>query len=115
MKVPLLDLQSEYKFLKKDIDKELKSCFQSQAWILGPKVCELEEKVSKYLGVKYGVGVASGTDALILSLHALALKLKGKVFFDKKDEIITTPFSFIATAEAIVRVGATPVFVDPPA
>lgn len=112
MNIPLLDLKKEYLFLKKDIDRQFKACFESQHWILGEKVAEFEEKAAEYLGVKHAVGVASGTDALILSLCALALKLKGKERFDKKDEIITTPFTFIATAEAIIRAGATPVFVD---
>jgi UDP-2-acetamido-2-deoxy-ribo-hexuluronate aminotransferase len=112
IQIPLLDLKREYSFLKKDIDKELKDCFDSQAWVLGEKVSRFEEEIARYLGVKHAIGVASGTDALILSLGALAIKLKKKESFDKKDEIITTPFSFIATAEAIARCGATPVFVD---
>ncbi len=112
MDIPILDLKREFDFLKKDINRHLKDCFGSQQWILGPKVSEFEEKVAKYLGIKYAVGVASGTDALLLSLKALILKSKGKENFDKKNEIITTPFTFIATAEAIVRSGATPVFVD---
>ncbi|NQT28721.1 MAG: DegT/DnrJ/EryC1/StrS family aminotransferase, partial [Candidatus Omnitrophica bacterium] len=112
MNIPSLDLKREYKALKKDIDKQLKDCLDSQQWILGPKVSEFEEKAAKYLGIKYAIGVASGTDALILSLKALALKTKKRELFDKKEEIITTPFTFIATAEAIVRAGATPVFVD---
>ena len=112
MNIPILDLEREYKTLKKDIDKQLKDCLDSQQWILGPKVSEFEEKVAKYLGINYAIGVASGTDALLLSLKALVLKLKGKENFDKKNEIITTPFTFIATAEAIVRSGATSVFVD---
>jgi len=112
MNIPLLDLKKEYLSLKKDIDKQLKSCFSTQHWILGEKVTEFEKAAVKYLGVKYALGVASGTDALSLSLAALALKLKGREYFDKKDEIITTPFTFIATAEAIARSGATPVFVD---
>jgi len=112
MKIPILDLKREYTLLKNDINKQLKDCLDSQQGILGPKVSEFEEKVAKYLGIKYAISVGSGTDALLLSLKALALKLKGKENFDKKDEIITTPFTFIATAEAIVRSGATPVFVD---
>ncbi|MBU1122746.1 MAG: DegT/DnrJ/EryC1/StrS family aminotransferase [Candidatus Omnitrophota bacterium] len=112
MRIPLLDLKREYEYLKTDIDKAVRECFESQRWILGPQVKEFEHQASKYLGVKFAFGVASGTDALVLALSALALKLKGKEFFDKEDEIITTPFTFVATAEAIVRCGATPVFVD---
>ena len=73
---------------------------------------EFEQKIADYLGVEYALGVASGTAALILSLRSLALKIKKKEFFDKKDEIITTGFTFIATAAAIKCSGATPVFVD---
>ncbi|MEI8349151.1 MAG: DegT/DnrJ/EryC1/StrS family aminotransferase [Candidatus Omnitrophota bacterium] len=112
LSIPLLDLKREYAFLKKSIDRELKSCFAHQAWILGEKVTQFENQVAKYLDTKHAIGVASGTDALILSLRALAIKLKNKEYFDKNDEIITTPFTFVATAEAIVRSGATPVFVD---
>ena len=112
MKIPLLDLQSEYKALKNDIKRELDRVFKSQQWILGKTVSDFESKFARYIGSKYAIAVASGTDALILSLTALALKTKGKGIFDKKDEIITTPFTFIATAEAIARCGATPVFVD---
>jgi dTDP-4-amino-4,6-dideoxygalactose transaminase len=72
----------------------------------------LEERAANYLNVKHAIGVASGTDALLLSLRALAIKIKNKEYFDKKDEIITTSFTFVATAEAIARSGATPVFVD---
>jgi UDP-2-acetamido-2-deoxy-ribo-hexuluronate aminotransferase len=112
MKVPLLDLKPEYKYLKKDIDQQLKDCLGSQQWVLGPKAEEFEKKAAKYLGAKYAVGVASGTDALLLALRALCLKVKKKEFFSKKDEIIITPFTFLATAEVILRAGAKPVFVD---
>jgi dTDP-4-amino-4,6-dideoxygalactose transaminase len=110
--IPLLNLKREYQFLKKDIDCQIKGCLSIQNWILGQKVVEFEKAVAKYLGAKHAIGVASGTDALILSLRALAIKLKNKEYFDKRDEIITTPFTFVATAEAIIRSGATPVFVD---
>ncbi|MDD3296703.1 MAG: DegT/DnrJ/EryC1/StrS family aminotransferase [Candidatus Omnitrophica bacterium] len=112
MNIPILDLKKEYTFLKNDITAQLKSCFKNQQWILGNKVEAFEKRAAKYLKVKYAVGVASGTDALILSLEALALKLRSKPQFSAKDEIITTPFTFLATAESIVRSGATPVFVD---
>ena len=112
MNIPLLDLKAEYEVLKKDIDAQIKDCLDSQHWILGAKVSEFEEKAARYLETEYAIGVASGTDALVVSLGALALSIKGKDRFDKKDEIITTPFTFVATAEAIARSGATPVFVD---
>ncbi len=112
MKIPLLDLKPEYNFLKKEIDRQLKDCLSGQQWVLGPKVEEFEKKAVKYLGINYAVGVASGTDALLLALRALCLKFKKKEFFNNKDEIITTPFTFLATAEVILRAGAKPVFVD---
>lgn len=111
-KIPINDLKKEYNFLAKEINRQINECFKTHLWILGPKVTQLEEAVAQYLGVKYAAGVASGTDALVLSLRALAIKLKKKEFFEKKDEIITTPLTFIATGEAILRSGATPVFVD---
>lgn len=112
MNIGILDLHREYRRIGNDIENELKDCFKTQTWILGAKVAELETACADYLGVKYAVGLNSGTDALILGLRALAIRLKGREYFDKKDEIITTPFTFIATAEAIVHAGATPVFVD---
>jgi dTDP-4-amino-4,6-dideoxygalactose transaminase len=111
-KVALLDLKREYKFLRKYIHAQLDDCFGLHQWILGDKLAEFESTVANYLGVKYALGVGSGTDALILALRALAIKSKSKEFFSKKDEIITTPFSFVATTEAIIRSGATAVFVD---
>ncbi|MCK9573829.1 MAG: DegT/DnrJ/EryC1/StrS family aminotransferase [Candidatus Omnitrophica bacterium] len=110
--IPSLDLKREYAFLKKGINRQIKDCLGSQQWILGTQVKELESKVSKYLKAKYTIGVASGTDALLLSLRSLAIQIKNKEYFNGDDEIITTPFTFVATAEAIVRSGAKPVFVD---
>ncbi|MCK9614338.1 MAG: DegT/DnrJ/EryC1/StrS family aminotransferase [Candidatus Omnitrophica bacterium] len=110
--IPLVDLKREYAFLKKGIGRQIKDCLASQHWILGEKVTQFEKELSKYLKSKYIIGLNSGTDAIILSLRAQAMKLKGKEYFDKEDEIITTPFTFIATAEAIIRSGATVVFVD---
>jgi len=111
-KIDLLDLKLEYGYMKADIDAAIKKCLEHQTWIMGPEVKELETKVAEYLGAKHCVGVSSGTDALVLSLRAMAMKKKGREFFDKKDRIITTPFTFVATADAILRSGATPVFVD---
>jgi len=107
-----MDLKREYPLLKKDIEKQIRECVGSHRWILGDAVTGLEKQVSLYLGAKYAVGVASGTDALVLALRAMAIARRDKSCFDKHDEIITTPFTFIATAEAIVHSGATPVFVD---
>ncbi len=112
LNIPLLDLKREYTFLKKEINRQIKECLSSQHWILGEKTTQFEEKLSAYLGSKYAIGLNSGTDALLIALRAQAVKLKKKEFFDRRDEIITTPFTFVATAESIVRSGATPVFVD---
>src|SRR3972149_2239521 len=110
--IPMLDLKLEYEYMKKEIDSAIQRCLEHQQWILGPEVKELENKLAEYIGVKHCIGVSSGTDALVLSLRALAIKLKGKEYFDNTDEIITTPFTFTATGDAILRAGATPVFVD---
>lgn len=112
MNIPLLDLKREYQFFRKEIETQIKRCLKNQQWILGPVVEEFEAQCARYLGVRHTIGVASGTDALLLALHAFALQHKGTIFFDKSDEIITTPFTFIATPEAIMRAGARPVFVD---
>ncbi|MEO0091416.1 MAG: DegT/DnrJ/EryC1/StrS family aminotransferase [candidate division WOR-3 bacterium] len=110
--IPMLDLKLEYNYMKNEIDSAIANCLEHQQWILGPEVKELEKKLCQYLGVKYCIGVSSGTEALVISLRALAIKLKGQEYFNPKDEIITTPFTFTATGDAILRVRAKPVFVD---
>jgi dTDP-4-amino-4,6-dideoxygalactose transaminase len=110
--IPMLDLRLEYEYMKDEIDSALRRCLEHQRWILGPDVKELEEKIASYIGIKHCIGVSSGTDALVLSLRAFAIKIKGQEYFDKADLIITTPFTFTATGDAILRAGATPVFVD---
>lgn len=108
----MLDLKREYAYMKKDIDAAIKRCLDHQRWILGPEVKQLEDNVATYLGVRHCVGTSSGTESLLLSLRALAIKLKGAEYFEKADRIITTPFTFTATGDTILRSGATPVFVD---
>jgi len=110
--IPMLDLKFEYLSLAEGIEEALLKAATSAKYILGNEVKELEEKIASYVGTKYAVGVSSGTDALVLSLRALAIQRKKKEFFDKEDLIITTPFTFTATGEAILRAGATPLFVD---
>lgn len=110
--VPLLDLQKEYEEIKGEIDESLLKTVSGARYILGPEVEKLEAEIARYLGVKYCVGVASGTDALLLSLRALAVTRKKSEFFAPDDEIITTPFTFTATGSTILRAGAKPVFVD---
>ena len=104
MKIPLLDLKAQYLSIKDEVDSVVKRVLENQDFILGEEVRNLEHEIASYCDVKYAVGVASGTDALILSLKALDIK--------EGNEVITTPFTFIATAEAISLVGATPVFAD---
>jgi dTDP-4-amino-4,6-dideoxygalactose transaminase len=110
--IPMLNLKRQYDYMKKDIDAAIEKCLEHQRWIFGPEIKELEDTIAQYIGVRHSVGVSSGTDALVLSLRALAIKLKGEEYFDKKVEIITTPFTFTATGDAILRAGAIPVFID---
>jgi len=108
----MLDLKAEYLYMKPDIDAAIARCLEHQQWILGPEVTEFEEAVARYIGVGHCVGTSSGTDALVVALRALAIKTKGQEYFDRSDLIITTPFTFTATGDAILRAGATPLFVD---
>lgn len=104
MSVPMVDLKVQYEAIKEEIDAAVLGVVQSTAFILGPQGRALEQGVARYHGVKHAVGVASGTDALHLALLAAGV--------GKGDEVITTPFTFIATAEAISYVGGVPVFAD---
>jgi len=108
----MLDLKAEYLYMKADIDAAIARCLEHQQWILGPEVTEFEEAVARYVGVNHCIGTSSGTDALVVALRALAIKTKGQEYFDRSDLIITTPFTFTATGDAILRAGATPLFVD---
>ncbi|MFA6129462.1 MAG: DegT/DnrJ/EryC1/StrS family aminotransferase [Candidatus Omnitrophota bacterium] len=112
MPIPMLDLKTEYLYMKDDIDAVLFRCLDHQRWILGPEVNEFEKKIASYLNVPDCIGCSSGTEALVLALRALAIKLTGKEYFERKHLILTTPFTFIATGDAILRSGATPIFVD---
>lgn len=102
--VPIVDLQAQYQALRQEIDTAVASVLESGRFILGENVQRLEEEVAVYCGARFGIGVASGTDALELSLAALGI--------GPGDEVITTPFTFGATTEVIVRLGARPVYVD---
>lgn len=104
MNIPLVDLKAQYSSIKNEIDEAICNVIHSGQFILGPEVKALESEMVAYCNTKYAIGVASGTDALILSLLACGIK--------PGDEVITTPFTFVATAEAITQCGATPLFVD---
>src|SRR4051812_29908514 len=98
------DLKTQYRALQGEIDARMRRVLEHGQYILGPEVRELEEKLAAYTGAKHCVTVASGTEALLIALMALDIK--------PGDEVITTPFTFIATGEMIVLLGAKPVFVD---
>lgn len=104
MAVQMLDLKAEYASIKSEVDSVLSSVLSSGAFILGPSVSAFEKEFAQYIGTEYAVGVASGTDALFLSLKALGI--------GQGDEVITSPLTFFATSEAISYTGARPVFVD---
>lgn len=104
MNVPLLDLKAQYRSIRSEIMRAIDATCDEQGFVLGPRVVALEQAVAKYVGGAHAVGVASGSDALLLSLMALGVKAG--------DEVITVPFTFFATAGAISRLGAKPVFVD---
>src|SRR3954466_2668207 len=104
MNVPLLDLRAQYLSIKSDIDAAVGEVLSSQVCILGPRVQECEREIARYSNCSHGIGVSSGTDAILACLMAENI--------GPGDEVITTPYTFFATVGAIARVGATPVFVD---
>ena len=104
MNVPLLDLTAQYATIKQRIDSAVAEVLASQRFILGPEVESCEAAIADYTACRYGIGVASGTDAILAALMAEGI--------GRGDEVITTPYTFFSTAGCIARVGATPVFVD---
>lgn len=104
MKVPLLDLRQQYSRIKDEVMAEIEAVCDSQGFILGPRVEELEKRIAEYCSAKYAVGVSSGSDALLIALMAEGV--------GHGDLVATTPYSFFATAGVIARLGAIPLFVD---
>jgi dTDP-4-amino-4,6-dideoxygalactose transaminase len=102
--IPMVDLKRQYHALKNEINAAIGDVLEQTQFILGPNVSKLEEEIAAYHGLPYAIGVANGTDALLLALRACGI--------GAGDEIITTPFTFIATAEVIALLNAIPVFVD---
>lgn len=99
-----IDLKSQYRAIKPDVDQRIQAVLDHGQYIMGPEMLELEKRLAAYTGARHCISVASGTEALLISLMALGV--------GPGDEVITSPFTFIATAEVIVLVGAKPVFVD---
>jgi dTDP-4-amino-4,6-dideoxygalactose transaminase len=104
MAVPLLDLKPQFESIRKEVMAAIERVAASQLFILGSEVAEFEREIAAYVGVPHAIGCASGTDALVLSLHALSVRAG--------DEVVTTPFSFFASASCAALLGAKPVFVD---
>lgn len=104
MSVPMVDLKIQFEALEQEINAAVRNVLRSSTFILGPQGKQLEQSIAAYHGVKHAIGVASGTDALHLALRAADV--------GPGDEVITSPFTFIATAEAVSYLGASPVFVD---
>jgi UDP-2-acetamido-2-deoxy-ribo-hexuluronate aminotransferase len=102
--LPLIDLHKQYRAYKNEIDKQISTVLEDVSFIMGPQVQDLENELAQYTGMKHAIACGSGTDALLLTLMALDIK--------QGDEIITSPFTFIATTEVISFLGAKPVFVD---
>ncbi len=104
MNIPLIDLKAQYESLAEDLDKAALGVLSSANYIMGKTVTDFEKEFADFIGVKHAISVGNGTDALVLALKSMGI--------GEGDEVITTPFTFFATAETISAVGATPVFVD---
>ncbi len=104
MQIPLINLKKQYESIKDEVDKAVSEVLSGAQYIMGTNVKEFEKEFSEYIGVKHAISVGNGTDALIIALKALGI--------GEGDEVITTPWTFFATAESISFVGATPVFAD---
>ena len=104
MNIPLIDLKAQYKSISEDLDRVTKEDLSSAAYIMGKNITEFEKEFAEYIGVKHAISVGNGTDALVIALKSLGI--------GAGDEVITSTFTYFASAECISAVGATPVFVD---
>lgn len=104
IKIPLVDLKAQYRAIRPQVQQVIREVLASQQFILGPRVQRFEERVASYLGCRYAIGVASGSDALLLSLMALGI--------GAGDAVLVPPFTFFSTVSSITRLGAMPIFVD---
>ncbi|MDU5273309.1 MAG: aminotransferase class I/II-fold pyridoxal phosphate-dependent enzyme, partial [Finegoldia magna] len=104
MNIPLLNLKRQYKNIEEEVNASVLECFKNAQYIMGENVKQFEKEIAEKIGVKHAITVGNGTDALIIALKSLGIK--------EGDEVITTDYTFFATAEAIRFVGATPVFCD---
>ena len=104
MAIEFIDLKTQYQSIKADVDRRIHAVLDHGQYIMGPEVKELEDRLAKYVGVKHCISASSGTDTLFIAMMALGI--------GRDDEVITTPFTFIATGEMIALLGAKPVFVD---
>src|SRR5512147_866849 len=104
MRVPALDLRAQYATIRDEIEPVVRGVCEAQHFVLGPEVESLEHEIAAYVGARHGIGCASGTDALVLALRALGV--------GPEHEVVTSPFTFFATAGAIAWVGARPAFAD---
>ena len=104
MKIPMLDLTGQYQRIKPEIDEAIQEVLDTGKYVNGPQIEALEKSIAEFLGVKEAIAVASGFDALLLSLDALEV--------GRGDKVIVPTFIFFATAGAVIRLGATPIFVD---
>jgi UDP-2-acetamido-2-deoxy-ribo-hexuluronate aminotransferase len=112
MTIPFIDLKTQYKALKPKIQERINAVLEHGAYVNGPEVVELEKKLAEFTGARHALACASGTDALVLPLMAAGIGSDRNANDETRDEVITTAFSFIATAETIFLAGAKPVYVD---